>query len=357
MGPRTIEIGKRVILKRGLPSHLVLFVTNRCEMSCQHCFLVENGELNNTSRRGLELEDIKKLASSVPKLLALSVTGGEPFLRKDLPEIIQAFAKSNYLKSVAIVSNGYQPSRIIPTVKRLLKENDVEIFLSISLDGESRTHNKIRGKSDGYSKAFLTLVELSKLSKSNRQLSVGVNSTYTGDNYHSIYKLYQELKCLNLDYVTLNLIRGATWDSVPDNIDISEYKDLVERKEKLLGKQTNDKAFFNSLIAAKEKLKTRIISNTIIQNTSVTQCYAGSLFGVIKDNGDIFACEQLPTSLGNLATVNYDLSQLWFSQTAEGERKAIANRECHCTYECVSSCNIFFNVNNYPALLRELFWL
>ena len=76
---RTLEIGKKVFLKKGLPAHIVLFVTNKCNMECDHCFLVENGELNDLSREQIfSLKNIQKLARSLPKLLALSLTGGDP---------------------------------------------------------------------------------------------------------------------------------------------------------------------------------------------------------------------------------------------------------------------------------------
>ena len=75
----------------------------------------------------------------------------------------------------------------------------------------------------------------------------------------------------------------------------------------------------------------------------------------IKDNGDVFACEQLSTPIGNLSTVDYDLSKIWFSDIAKQQRRSIANKECHCTYECVSSCNILFNPKNYPRLVKEAF--
>ena len=71
---RNLEIGKKIISKRGLPAHIVLFITNRCNMACDHCFLVESGELNDVKRpQILSVENLRKLATSNPKLLALSI--------------------------------------------------------------------------------------------------------------------------------------------------------------------------------------------------------------------------------------------------------------------------------------------
>ena len=97
-----------------------------------------------------------------------------------------------------------------------------------------------------------------------------------------------------------------------------------------------------------------IINQSFQKDCSINDCYAGSLFGVIKDNGDVFVCEQLSRPIGNLSKVNYDLSKIWFSEAAKKQRLSIRNHECHCTYECVSSCNIFFNPKYYPFLLKEI---
>ena len=70
-------------------------------MECDHCFLVESGELNDKERgQVLSIKNIEKLAKSIPNLLALSITGGEPFLRNDLSKVIKIFASSGYLKSI-----------------------------------------------------------------------------------------------------------------------------------------------------------------------------------------------------------------------------------------------------------------
>ena len=356
---RTLEIGKKVFLKKGLPAHIVLFVTNKCNMECDHCFLVENGELNDLSREQIfSLKNIQKLARSLPKLLALSITGGEPFLRRDLSKIVKIFTESGYLKSINIVSNGYQTKQICEGIKNILKENQkIDIFLSISLDGDNQVHNTIRKKKDAYIRALNTINELSKLSKKNKRLSIGINSTYIGSNYLSIKNLYQELSKVKLNYVSLNLVRGLTWQDRPKDIDIKEYRELCRLKEGLMKNNNTKSSFMNSLMKSKGKLMTRIIANTFEKDLSINDCYAGSLFGVIKDNGDVFACEQLEKPLGNLTKVDFDLKKIWFSETAEKQRVSINNHECHCTYECVSSCNIFFNPSHYPSLLIETIFM
>ena len=71
----------------------------------------------------------------------------------------------------------------------------------------------------------------------------------------------------------------------------------------------------------------------------------------------MYLLEQLEKPLGNLTKVDFDLKKIWFSETAKKQRISINNHECHCTYECVSSCNIFFNPRHYASLLIETLFM
>ena len=87
------KLGKSSILlgNRSMPLQLVLFVTSRCNMRCDHCFYLD--EINDSSRTELSIEQIETLAKELGGLNWVALSGGEPYLRKDLVEIIQAFYK------------------------------------------------------------------------------------------------------------------------------------------------------------------------------------------------------------------------------------------------------------------------
>ena len=85
---RNLGIASRLFIKQGLPVNLIFFVTSKCNLLCRHCFYWE--ELN-LPKNELSLDEIEKVARSLPNLLSLSLTGGEPYLRPDLPDIAAAF--------------------------------------------------------------------------------------------------------------------------------------------------------------------------------------------------------------------------------------------------------------------------
>jgi hypothetical protein len=100
---------------------------------------------------------------------------------------------------------------------------------------------------------------------------------------------------------------------------------------------------------------TDLIAQTYDQDTSVNPCYGGQLLGILKDNGEVFPCEQLSAPLGNVRETGYDFMRVWDSAAAEHERELIKARKCHCTYECSMAPNVLFNAALYPRLAKVFF--
>ena len=107
---RTVEdlkIAGRLFVKPGLPVSLVFFVTSKCNLLCRHCFYWE--ELNN-GKDEFTLEEIERISLSLPNLLTVSLTGGEPYLRPDLPEVAAALERNSGARNIQIPSTGYRKS-------------------------------------------------------------------------------------------------------------------------------------------------------------------------------------------------------------------------------------------------------
>jgi MoaA/NifB/PqqE/SkfB family radical SAM enzyme len=340
----------RVARKDGPPLHLVFFITNLCDFACQHCFLIANGELNNKSRRVLTLEEIERVAASVPDLVALSLTGGEPFLRKDYAAIVDAFARQTRLKTLSTVSNGISAERILPQLLPVLECRALDVFLTLSLDGSEATHDEIRRKPGGFKRTIATLRELRPLRERYPRFSLGVNSTYIGTNYADLMELYDALEDEGPHFVTLNMMRGVDWVDRPQGLSTDEYRRLSARKNALAAKLGPARSPIQRMVAAKDAVMTELIAETYDRHASLFPCYGGRLFGVLKDNGDVFPCEQLNGAFGNVREHDLDFMAVWRSAAADRERQDIVQGKCHCTYECVMAANVLFNPRFYPRL-------
>jgi len=92
-------------------------------MRCTHCFFTD--ELDDRPRKKLQMKtnEIDRIAETLGgNLGVLILAGGEPFTRKDLPEIVSSFYRHNNLESVYLMSNGQIQKRIFPDVTRILEE-------------------------------------------------------------------------------------------------------------------------------------------------------------------------------------------------------------------------------------------
>lgn len=344
----------RVVNKRGGPLHLVFFITNRCDFHCQHCFLIPAGELNNKLRPLLTLDEIERVARSVPQLIALSLTGGEPFLRKDYADIVRLFLRHTRLKTLSTVSNGIDADRVLPHIEPILRESPVSFFLSISVDGNEATHNRVRQKENAFARTLESIRQLRRLKETYPQFSLGVNSTYLGTNFEDLMALYDELEVLQPHYLTLNLLRGQDWTDRQQGLATDEYRRLSERKNEVMRRSNTSRTLTQKAVGAKDRVMTDLLARTYDENRSLFPCYGGQLLAVLKDNGDVFPCEQLAQRFGNIRDYDGDLMKVWESEVAKQQRQFIVDRKCHCTYECVMSANILFNPRMVPRLLSEM---
>src|SRR5215475_7952629 len=87
---------------------LFLFVTSRCNSLCRTCFYFD--KLN--SRDDLTFDQLKTISETAPPFEKLWLSGGEPFLREEPPEIVAMFANNNRIANVNLPTNGLLPEKI-----------------------------------------------------------------------------------------------------------------------------------------------------------------------------------------------------------------------------------------------------
>ena len=148
--------------------------TKRCNLNCEHCYL--GTELNKPD--GLSTKDIKNILEKLRYLniKVIVFTGGEPFLRKDIIEIID-YAKKLRFRDIRIMTNGIL---IDPKIIKFLKNSDIEVY--ISLYGHcARIHEKITRKKGSFRKTLNTIKKLKakgvKIIINHLLLSINIENT------------------------------------------------------------------------------------------------------------------------------------------------------------------------------------
>jgi MoaA/NifB/PqqE/SkfB family radical SAM enzyme len=127
-----------------MPIYLLMFVTNRCNASCAHCFYWK--ELNTKVKQEMTIEEYDRLARNIGPMLQVTFTGGSPELRKDLPELVERFYEHCRPTNMTFCMLGHSTSRILAQVEDMLRRClGQKIKIGISLDGLGEDHDRLRG--------------------------------------------------------------------------------------------------------------------------------------------------------------------------------------------------------------------
>lgn len=338
------------------PRHLILHVTSRCNSRCGMCFAWKRLNKENSD---LNLSEFREISSSLPGLIFLDLSGGEPFLRDDLPEILNTFQKDSPDALVNLPTNGFLPEKIEKETSRILKTTLLSLCLNLSLDGFAATHERIRGVKDGFAKAEETFHRLKKLKEKNRRLSVKINTVISNQNFAELeeFARYVRQTMKGLDFHTLILMRGEPPNkafALPSITQLKTQTKLFYQIWQHYDHYGQNLDYLGSRIA--NQVHRYFLSQylrTLEEKKMTVPCLAGIAHVVIYANGDLSFCE-LREPIGNLRNVNFNFDKLWHSLAAKKQRLEIKNFSCYCVNGCNWTDNVFFNVNTYPALLKTI---
>lgn len=319
---------------------LNLFISSICNSKCRNCFY--KSKLNK--RNDLSFEEIKNLSKSLGKINVLNISGGEPFLKREIAEIYRVFLENNKIKVVSIPTNGLLPDLILKRTTEVLEiSKGKRVVVCISLDGTEKMHDLVRGVKGNFKKVIETYKNLKKLKKEYPNFSLRINTVIYENNYKDLFDLFSQISRTFplVDAVTLGLGRPVKFG---EKITLPEKKEIIKlflHKEKTSDKK---RSFARKLvermvfIAALERLE---------KQKQTIPCLSGEKEGVVYANGDVGVCEMLP-EIGNIRKKSFE--KIWRSKEASKLRSKIKKRECFCTHEGF----IFQSILNQPRFWPRL---
>ena len=327
------------------PVLLNILVTSVCDMRCTHCFFTEELDDRERKKSQMKTHELQRIAETLGgNLGVLIIAGGEPFTRKDLPEVVKAFYDNNKLESVYLMSNGQIHQRIFPDVTRLLQEcPNLNVTIALGIDGLKDAHEKIRRKPGSWDKAIHTARTLQEMKKEFPRLDVQTCTCVMKSNQDTIFEWYDFLKHdLKPDKVNINYIRPPSADMNELDFDHTRYAKLSHqitedtRNALLKNNYGGDAGFFKAAI---DMYMHDLIAKTKEEEKAQLTCYAGTAGAVIYDEGTLSSCENLDP-IGNLRDHDWNFQSIWRSEAMK-ERRKKAHDGCYCTHE--SNCY-------YPSL-------
>lgn len=326
-----------------VPNYAIVYVDGRCNMHCSFCCYAAMDARNSSNIMPSDWGHTFKRARS---LLHLTITGGEPFLRKDFVEIIDNIIMSCNVPRISIKSNGFYIDRIKKFIPILIKNHpNTEFTLSISLDGPEEIHDKVRVFKGAYKKVVETISVMNEY-RNRPNFFLRLASVITQDNKHILEKLFEETSKWPIDFHELILLRD-----VPSKEQLA-LKDDYERLTKIQLKRTskNWRNSFNGKLFEKIFLETikRIDSDKVY-----SPCKAGGRFVEIFPDGVVRGCEVEKlwdiSEIGSVNNTNLDIVDVVNSQKAKDFQKIAKN--CTCTFECANAINTVYDPKHWISLL------
>ena len=283
-----------------------VIVTYRCNARCSMC---NRYKAPSKPEEEISIETIRKL----PKMYFTNITGGEPFIRTDLPDIVRELYKKS--DRIVISTNGFFTDRIVALAKEF-----PQIGIRISIEGLEKTNNEIRGLENGYQRGYQTLKTLREMGMKD----VGFGMTVQDKNAPDLVPLYDISDEMGMEFATASLHNSFYF---------VEAKNIIHDRPMVA---QNFEALINKLLKSKSPKKwfrayfNHGLINYIYGQPRLLPCDMSFDTFFIDPYGDVMPCNGTKDKevMGNLNTQTWD--ELWNSPEAEKVRAKVR----HCDRQC-----------------------
>ena len=283
-----------------------VIVTYRCNARCNMC---NRYKVPSRPEDELSLETIRKL----PPMYFTNITGGEPFIRTDLKEIVRELLKKS--DRIVISTNGFFTDRIIDLCKEF-----PQVGIRISIEGLEKNNNEIRGLEDGFNRGYSTLKKLREMGMTD----VGFGMTVQDRNAADLLPLYKLSDEMGMEFATASLHNSFYFveatNIIHDRPKVAQhFEDLVNELLHSWEPKKWFRAYFNHGLI-----------NYIYSQKRLLPCDMSFDTFFIDPFGDVMPCNGTKEKevMGNLNEQHWE--ELWNSPAAEAVRKKVrsCNRNC-----------------------------
>lgn len=278
-------------------------------MRCQMCNI---WKYPTEPREEIKAADLR----SLPQLKFINLTGGEPFIREDLDEIVEECFRHS--PRIVISTSGYFEDRVIA-----LAEKFPNIGIRISIEGLSRKNDELRGREGGFDRGLRTLLRLREMGVKD----IGFGCTVSNHNSKDMLALYSLSRALGMEFATAAFHNSFYFhkddNSITNRDEVcSDFTKLIEMQLKEKHPKSWFRAYFNMGLI-----------NYIHGNRRMLPCEAGTTNFFIDPWGNVLPCNGMESkywkeSMGNIH--DEDFMTIWTSERAQKVRERVRTCPKNC---------------------------
>lgn len=345
------------------PVNVTVSVTNACNSRCQTCFIWQNQQRSGEDE--LTTDEFARVFESLGRSpFWFTMSGGEPFLRADLPEICEAAITNCQPSIINIPSNGLLPKAIENSTKRIVEMLETTgrttLVINLSLDGLGAEHDEIRGVKGNFELLVNSYKRLERLRRAHSCLKLGIHSVVSKLNVLSLGRVYEYVKTLRPDsYITeIAEERSELFNTGKDIQPAAEdYSKFIEELSRKVWDDFGRSGNISKITQAYRKTYYQIASRWLKERKQIIPCYAAYASCHITATGSVWPCCILgyEKPIGNLREVNYDFKAIWLSQRADMFRAFLKQGTCSCPLANAHYTNILCNFSLMVRIMRHVF--
>jgi radical SAM protein with 4Fe4S-binding SPASM domain len=322
--------------------YLQWHLTERCNWKCSHCYQDDDNDKNELTTKQIVtvITQFKYLVSSFGlsrDYAKINLTGGEPFKRDDIYQIINQLHLNRKYLNWGLLSNG---SMLNEKTVAFLKEKEIR-YIQVSIEGDREHNDNIRGKG-----SFEKTIKTIKLLVSYK-IPTAVSLTLTQNNIDSVPSLARIFGELGVwRFSTRRLISIGRGEKLKDSMlsarNLNEYYINIMKLNSDLRKNNS-------------KMRLAVGCESGIFNQHIRNRMHGNFCGMINSraltlmpNGDVYPCRRLPVKVGNvleksLFYIYYSSNALWKLRNINNAHsfcKACSNfKSCYGGALCIKHCS------------------
>jgi len=285
-----------------------IVVTYRCNAKCYMCNTWQHPTSPDEEIKAADLE-------SLPHMKFVNITGGEPFLRTDLAEIIDVVKRKS--DRVVVSTNGYYTDRVVELAKRY-----PDLGFRISIEGLPSANDDLRGLDDGFDHGMRTLLKLRELGCKD----IGFGITVSDRNAEDLLELAELADAMGFELATAIVHNSYYFHKHDNEIQNPErvsaqFAELARRQIASASPKKWFRAWFNMGLA-----------NKALGGRRALPCGMGTDMFFVDPLGVIRPCNGMAdeegSSMGSLKHSSFD--EIWNSSDADAIRDAVRG----CRQEC-----------------------
>jgi MoaA/NifB/PqqE/SkfB family radical SAM enzyme len=365
--PRLIHFRTYRIFRLGKidPITLTFSVTAACQSRCKTCNIGHLWLEDPTrSEKDLTLEEIEKIFATMNPVYFFNISGGEPFLRKDLSEIVNLACKYLKPRIIHTPTNALLPQRIAEDTRKILEiirkyDPTVPFTVKPSIDGIGHIHDEIRGVEGNFNNLIKTVELLKEIEQEYDNFHLELGTVVSNHNIDKLDEIEDFVHSLGVEsYRNEVAEQRSEFFNIGDPITptAEQYTMLMKNFSRKIAANIHNKRSLARTTEALRLVYYEIAGRILEEKRQVIPCYAGISNVHLNYDGGVWPCCVLgyEKEFGNLRDYGYNFQKLWYSAKAAEVRRFIREGKCACPLANQAYSNILLNFNSLRKVKKYI---